>query len=337
MLKLFHSIFGGASVERGKYPPDLIERAIDRALEATDPRIRALSGHRRKIGAAIPAALDHVVAVVDALPPPVEASPEAYAENASLGAFFASAARLADVCGADRALREFVATPAGALADPVLALLVMERTDKHVLGMGLSGGQVVRDVAQEVVSFDQHRLADPSASADDLRRLLLRRVFDHVLSLALGRIATAAGEHEALTAERSSLRAKARALQSSGWGLAKEGDEAPASAGVIEARIAEIERSLEAAGTSSGSLPKHLDLLVDTLERAGEHLRPESTSVLLDRQAVKQSKPGEGISEARFTTLTNSVGRSVVVFPVALPRASIRLRDTLAEAARELR
>ena len=52
MLKLFHSIFGGAAVERGKYPDDLIERAIDRALEATDPRIRALSGHRRRIGAA---------------------------------------------------------------------------------------------------------------------------------------------------------------------------------------------------------------------------------------------------------------------------------------------
>jgi hypothetical protein len=336
MLKLFQSIFGSGGVERGQYPAELVERAVDRAIEATDPRIRALSGHRKRIGAAVPRTFDQIVALVDGLPPPVEASPQSYGEDANLSAFFASATRMTEVFGADPSLRDFMRT-AAASAQPVLALLVMERTDKRVLGMALSGDQVVSDVAQEVVSFDKHRLVDPSATAGDFRRGLLRRAFDNVLSIALGRIAEASGTHDALTAERGALRSKLRALQSSGWGFSKEASEAKESPAAMEARIAEIEKSLEAAGTATGSLPRHLDLLVETLENAPEHLRSEPASVLIDRQGVKQSRPGEAIAEARFTELANSAGRRLAVYPVLLPRDSIHLRDTLAEAARELR
>jgi hypothetical protein len=338
LLKLFQSIFGSGAVERGKYPDTLVEAAIDRAVEGTDPRIRALSGHRRRIGNAIPKAFDHIVSMVDGLGPPVEASPRTYVGNANLGAFFASAARMTEVFGADPQLREFLKSPAGALANPVLALLAMERTEKKVLGMELSGGQVVSDVAQVVVSFDQHRLVDPSANPEDFRRALLRRAFDQVLSLALGRIAAASGEHESLTAERSALRSKLRALQASGWGFARDGEgEARGDPAAMQARIDEIEKSLEAAGTSTGSLPRHLDLLVETLEKAAEHFRSEPASLLIDRQGVKQTKAGEAVAEVRFTELSNSAGRTLAVATVALPRDSIELRDTIAEATRELR
>ena len=43
MLKLFQSIFG-SNEKRGQHPESLIEMAIERAVDGTYPRLRALPG-----------------------------------------------------------------------------------------------------------------------------------------------------------------------------------------------------------------------------------------------------------------------------------------------------
>jgi len=53
----------------------------------------------------------------------------------------------------------------------------------RTLGMDLVGDQVHRDVPQVTVSFSAHRLLDPAASADETRRQLKRRAFDHLLTM----------------------------------------------------------------------------------------------------------------------------------------------------------
>jgi hypothetical protein len=336
MLKLFQSIFGGKASSGGKFEPSLVQAAIDRAIDATDPRVRSLSGHRKRLEPAILKALDHVVALQDALPPRVEANRKTYGEDERLAAFFASADRMAQVFGADRALIEFLQGPSGVGTDPVIALLAMDRTEKKVLGMAVEGDRVQQEVAQIQVSFDKHRLLDPSPAVEEHRRLVMRRAFDQLLTLALSRISLAGGEREALAAEQSVLRAKLRAVQSASLGFSRDDGEGKPDPAAIEAKLADVEKQLEAAGAGAGTLPLHLDLLADTLERAPEQLRIETVPLLIDRLGIRQSKPGGTSVELQLTEVRNAAGQSIVVLPLAIARDEIPKRDVMSEIRREL-
>jgi len=335
MLKLFQSIFGGASVKEGGHPPELVERAIERALDATDPRIRAVSGFRKKLEPAVVKAIDHVRALALGMPAPVEASHATYGNDARLAAFFASPERMSQVFGADRTLIEYVASPAGTGTEPVLALLLVERTEKKVLGMALEGEQVQREVAQVQVSFDRHRLVDPSETEDGLRRALARRAYDQLLAMALARIAEVGGERESLEASQSVLRAKLRALQSARWDFSEGGAEAPDPA-ALEAKLAEIEGQLAATGSGATALPRHLEILVQTLAKPEEALRIEPVTILMDRMGIRQANAGGTTIELQLRELRNAAGATAVALPIAIPRGEIPKRDILAEARRML-
>lgn len=86
MLQLFQSIFGASPDAAAPYPPELIERAVD----GTDPRLRALSGYRKKLRSAVIHAIDHVVTMVDGLPPALDLNPRSYGVDPEITAYFAS-------------------------------------------------------------------------------------------------------------------------------------------------------------------------------------------------------------------------------------------------------
>lgn len=335
MLKLFPSLFGAKPAGDAPYDRAVVEKAIDRALDATDPRMRSLPGHRKRLEPAVVKAIDHVVALVGALRVPVEASARTYGDDERLSSFFASSARMAEVFGADRALLDFLESPQGG-ADPVHALLAVERTEKKVLGMAMQGEHVLREVSQVQVSFDKHRLLEPQASAEENRRLVMRRAFDQLLTLALTRITMTSREREALEAGQSVLKAKVRALQSSNFGLAGADAAEPADAATLEAKLARIETDLQATGTGAATLPRHLDILVETLDSAPEQLFMQPVCILMDRLGIRQDAPGGTTVQLDLVEVRNSSGQALVVLPIAIPRDAIRARDVFAEAKRFL-
>ena len=146
MFDLFQSIFRGGE-QQGHYPESLIEAAIERAVDGTDPRLRALFGYRKQLRPPVIHAIDHVVELVDGIPAPLPAGRSDYNADPRLKALFASADRMQEVFGNDAALNEFRGG-SGKGAERVIALLLAERVEKNVLGMELAGDLLRRDVAQ---------------------------------------------------------------------------------------------------------------------------------------------------------------------------------------------
>ena len=101
MFKLFQSIFRPGADKLGTYPEDLIARAIGRAIDGTDPRLRAVSGHKKRLRPAVIHAIDHVVELVDKLPPPLVMNRRNYGADAELRAYFASADHMNEVLSRD--------------------------------------------------------------------------------------------------------------------------------------------------------------------------------------------------------------------------------------------
>jgi hypothetical protein len=338
MLRLFQSIFEkGGAAPGNRYPETLVTKAIERAIDGTDPRLRAVPGYERKLRPAVTRAIGHVVALVEGLPPSVEVSGAGYQADPRLALFFISPDHMREVVSADQALRDFLDTREGRVAEHITALLLLQIEERHVLGVETEGGIERRDVPQVTVSFGGRRLLDPAASEEVARRLLRRRAFDHLLGIALGHIITAAKERAELGQARTLLRRKLNVLKSAGWSFepGEEGhQETPAS---IEAKVEDIERQLRALGGETGALGVYLDRLIEVLEGAERQLWKESRSLIVDRMGIKREQPSESAPEVSLEELHNAAGRTAIVLPIGIPRGEVRVRgDFVTEAKRYL-
>ena len=329
-MKLFQSIFG--SETRQRYPESLIELAIERAVDGTDSRLRLLPGYRKRLRAPVITAIDHVIALVDAIQAPLPASVRQHGTEPHLSAVFSSASDMLQILARDPALSRFQASPEGLGAEQVSALLMTERVERNILGLDLVGDQVRRDVPQVTVNFTSHRLLDPMANESESRRLWKRRAFDHLLTLALNRIAETKAERADLTRQRDLLRRKLKTLERGGWSFeqAKDGDQDPAR---LAAELDAITAQLEALGADRDVLQTHLGIVAELLADAPSQLWSEPVVLVLDPMNIQRTLQDPSARRIEFQELRNAQGRRAVVLPLTIAPADLPEREDLVSAA----
>ena len=333
MLRLFQSIFGGGEIQ-GSYPEPLIEAAIERAVDGTDPRIRSLPRYRKLLRPAVLQAIDHVVVLVDSLPAAQPAGRNGYGNDLRLSTLFASADRMFQFFATDTALRKFRAAQPDT-GEPIVALLLAERIEKHVMGIEMEGEILRRDVAQEVVSFRGHRLVDPAVSENKGRRQLKRRAFDHLLSLALQRIAEVTSERADLSQQRALLRRKLDTLHHGGWGF-DEADKAVDQPAALQAELEQTERQLSSLGADERTLQAHLEITSGSLADAAQQLWAEDLELYLDKMNIQRDPAEKSIRHIHLQELHNARGRRLVMLPVSITADDLPRQDDFLTAAQRL-
>jgi hypothetical protein len=214
-------------------------------------------------------------------------------------------------------------------SDRVIALLLAERVEKNILGMDVVGGAVRRDVAQVAVSFSGHRLVDPMADEDSMRRLLKRRAFDHLLTLALTHIIEKREERADLVRQRDLLRRKLDALKRSGWSFDEAGTAARPEASCMAAELDEIEGQFKAMGADTGLLDAHLDIVASLLGTAEQQLWGETLVIRLDRMNIKRDAQDESARNIELQELRNAQGRRLVMLLVSVAPGELPKREDL--------
>ncbi len=317
MLRLFHSIFGTHKADQ-RYPDTLINMAIERTVDGTDPWLRGLSAYRRKLRPAVVHAIDHVVTLVDNLGDVLELSRKSYGEDPQLRLFFISTTQMASLLKSDPRLSAF-RNEAGHAAEPIWALLVMACEQRQTFGVALQGETIVRDVSQVTVSMSGHRLLDPTADLAETRRLLKRRAFDHLLTLALAEITAAQHVREDLTQHRTLLQAKLDFLQRGGWGFESPGHDIQPPEVELQRQLKEIDSQFLELGGDDRYLEKHLEILVDVLANAEQQLWAQPLPLIVDRMGIKHHAAAEDAPELTLTELHNKAGLRMVAQLVMVP------------------
>jgi hypothetical protein len=330
MLKLFQSFFGGDE-SRGRYPESLVEMAIERAVDGTDSRLRLLPGYRKHLRRPVIHAIDHVVALVDGLPEPLAAGRDNFNADPRLGTLFVSATHMLEVLGHDRTLLEYLSSHSTGV-DRLTALLLAERIEKNVLGMEQAGDQVRRDVAQLTVSFRNHRLVEVADSEAETRRLLKRRAFDHLLSLALARIVEVREERADAARQRDVLRHKLATLERSGWSF-EAGEGAPAEPASLQAELADIETQLERLGSDADVLNTHLAIVEEELARAEQLLQRDIFRMRLDSMNVQREAQDASGRDIELPEILNAHGRRSVLLLVSVNPGELPHRENLLATA----
>ena len=317
MLSFLHSIFGSGTTAEG-YPESLVKAAIERAVDGTDPWIRAVSGYKRTLRPAVIRAIDYVLALVDGMESPVVLEPGTYSGHPLLRTVFSSSADLLHMLAADRNLAELF-TAQGEEPSVVVAALVTEKRETVIAGAELAGTIVLRDVPQVAVSFEAQRLVDPAPEERLTRRLLKKRAFDHLLSLALGRIGAVKTERDELERYRLLLQAKLDLLRRGGWGFSAVADDDRLDVAELEDLLGKIETQLQELGGVDGMLEFYLGIVVEVLSNPHEHLWFRQETLLLDRMGVKRGAAAGDVTPVTIDLICNDVGASLVVALVTVP------------------
>lgn len=342
MLKLLSSIYTSSSGKTSKLDDALIEKAIERVVEGTDTRFRAVVGYRRKLRSSVERAVQYVIDLGDALPPAFEFSKRQYGTDPRLRAFFASANRLQEVVSCSQAIREYVSRSESPVASTIYAGLGIKREEHKAFGMEWVGDILRRDIEQVVVNFRNHRFVAVSDDETTTRWELKKRGFDNLIQAALQRLVSQRSRQGELAQERQLLRRKLQALTEGCWGLESifdQHDAKPTETALVEKRIAEIEAELGRIRTEARNLDDHLAVVAATLEEPHEHLRVEAISLTLDRMGVKVAETSRpSVDTLTLNEFSTSSGRRAIILLVAIPWDTIPQspNDLFKEASRYL-
>lgn len=307
--------------------PGEVERAIERAIDHTDPRLRLVGGYRRKLRPVVVQALDYTRGLIAHIPGPVDLERRAFGRDPRVQGYFASPDHLHEVLRDDRALGGFLTDPAHGSADSCYALLVMEKEEKRTLGYAHDGHMLRGDVLQTVVNFTGHRFVKPAASPEAVRAELRERAFQHLVSAAVRRVADIREQRADLERRRIHLEMELRAQRARAGAMDALLDGDGAAAGhhaVLSRELAETTALLAQAARRLETLDDYLDLLQEVFSGAPDHCGLAEDSICINRMGVKDGRDGDRPCEQVPYADIRIGDRNRVGVLVRLPREEIQ-------------
>jgi hypothetical protein len=262
---------------------DTVERVMQ-----LHPQLRLARHYQKSLAPAVATSLKYVRALVDSVPAPREASAAAWAGDPYIHAYFVAPDDVARVMSRSADLRSFFVRN-GDLPE-AYAVLGMELTERHILGVGLEGDVLRRDVPQTTVSFSDHQVRMCGRTDADLRSEIVRRLLDELALEGLARTAADKSRRDVLERERALLKTRLQLLERQGTGIrAVLGSDATADSGELaqlETEVEENERHLADLGLREDALDRQLEHVRAVFAEPDRHLYVSTKRLRLDRMNV---------------------------------------------------
>ncbi|MEE4379976.1 MAG: hypothetical protein V2J55_21010 [Candidatus Competibacteraceae bacterium] len=294
VFRFMQSLFVEPAASIGKYDEALIQAAIERVVDGTDPRLRAVGNYQRKLRDAVEYAVDYVDTLVDSLPSALDVDTRRFTADPRLRAFFVSADHVRETLGYSRSIRAHIQKHPQPRPAVVYATLGMERIEKTVLGMELQGEVIKRDVPRVAVNFSGHRIVFPSHSEKAARWELKKRAFDHLIETVLQRLVSIRARRQQLERQLTLYQKKAKTFQAGNPGLQallNPSSQEPTDWAGLEQQMREIEAELISIRTDFKTIEHYLAEIAKGLQEAEQHLQVEHLSLNLDHMNYKAT-PG---------------------------------------------
>lgn len=293
---------------------DTEAKAIERAIDLVDPRLRVVSGYRRRMAPAVRRAVSYCDGLVDGVPGPIDMDIRAFGRDPLVHAFFSAPEDIGHMLGASRAVREFLSVPGDPGQDAFYGLIGMRRKEKTVMGLGRQGDLITDGVPQRLLYFADHTLGELSPSLDLTRQMLRASAFDSLVKSFAAQLAQVREERQEARTRWDQERAQARLADGAAHALRAQ---------EMAVRLRDLASSLE---------PAHvLEALAAWLADPEPRLHLVATSVSVDRLGVL-SKPDAADPEVQTLNFPELVGRDRRRWIVMLTRIS---RDDALRAVEE--
>ncbi|MBE0625209.1 MAG: hypothetical protein IH606_10395 [Burkholderiales bacterium] len=286
---MFSRVFGAKATETvvlDERQRGLLVRVVDFIVDNTDPRIRLVAGYQDKLAPAVIRSAQYLGGLIRSLPEPLELSREAWGNELSVNAFFATPDDVPQVLARGTELRAFFDDPRHGGAQEAFALMVMEKSERTVYGTALENGILKSDVAQVNVNFSAHRIVAPAATKEDARIEIGLRGVRRLLDVVLARIAAIQQQAADLAERRAFLGTRLRMLKSAGFGIEPAADHRREIA-EIEAQIARDARELQEIKGTPRTMEGYIAQIGEVMLVPEQHLTMSEVRLRVSRLGIK--------------------------------------------------
>ena len=261
-----------------------LRSAIEHVVEEINPKLRAVSGYRKKLRPAVERSLAYSASLVEQLPEAVAVNGKAWSADPTVRALFSGVRDLQRVYSDSDEVHEYFDRHAG--EENCYALLSMLCRERSVLGMEMHGDVMRRDVRQTSVSFADHRVVKPVSSQAALRKELEHRAFEALVAYALETITERVSSRNTLQEQRQLLDMQLRLAHAKSASLtpllAGKGDE------VID--IEALRKQQQETGEALDQVRAGLMTLEDYIDRISEVLGDPQTHLRIGRVSMRLNK-----------------------------------------------
>ncbi len=341
MLKILKSIFGSTAPQEGGLPHALVVAATEKIIDGTDPRLRLISGYKKRLREAVTCSIRYAQDAALVLGPPLELSRKTFGSDPQVRAFFGNADGIDTVFGTSPQVRNFMSRIENMALDYVFAGMRMEKREKQTLAPALRGDLVQMDVMRTAVNFSNKVIVLPAASEASLHQELKERIFMTLVERSLHRLTSIKVKKLDLEKQRTLLRRKLKHLEARGLGMEPFTDTRPKDEedfASIERRLEEAEDELRETAASIETLEDYLVQINNVMSRPDEHVRIRHGSTWMTPMGFKVTSdvPEDGneifYTEFKVGETADFVGRLVKfprreMSPIQGSRNSRGLRD----------
>ncbi len=265
-----------------------VANAVEKAVDGTDSRIRLVSGYKKKLYDGVSTALQFTDELVARIPGAIEVSSRNFISDPYVNAFFVNVNDLQTILSHSSEIRDFMENYASSENSQCCVLLCMQKTEKSVLGMELSGEILKRDVQQTAVSFSDHRLYSPAPTEAAAREGLKECLLGGLVNNALEHIMRDKVENHQFQSDRQMLHARLRHLEYKSGNL-HQGSQVHADLAnkieEIRQKLSVIEDSL--MNTRPATPQESLNHVNRVLKQPENYIRLNKSALKLDKMGIR--------------------------------------------------
>ena len=287
-----------------------LAQAVERVVDETYPRLRAVPGYRRRLEGAVNDAFFYIDGLVERMPESFLCSRSAFSTDPRVKAFFVNPRHMHEVFSQSKDVRDlFDANPQ---AEECCTLVCMRMEERQRFGVALSGDSVQREVMQTSVSFTDHQVYTPGESDTDARRALKCCIFNGILNYAREKLAEASASDIERRKRLSILRSQLRKADHQAMLEKQQTD--------LQMQIRDLEDAIKQAALRPSTLEDHLVHIADILHNASQFVSANFQHLHLSHMGFKVAQESSvpayelDIAEIRIATREPRVA-ALVRFP----------------------
>ena len=259
---------------------DALIRATEYIVDQTSPRLRAISGYRRRLIDPVIDFFSYIDKLVERIPASFLCARSTLGSDPRVKSFFVNSHHLQEVFSQNTDVRTiFDENP---LADECCALMCMRMVEHQKFGVALIGERIHREVLQTTVSFTQHQVYTPGVSEADARGALKCCIFNGILTHIREKLIEAKTSHMEHRRQLSMLRIKLRE--------AEDEDAIEKERSVLRMQIEDLENTLIHAAQRPPTLQDHFAFVSDVLLYADQFISASSQNLHLTHMGIKVDK-----------------------------------------------
>jgi hypothetical protein len=157
--------------------------ALENFVDLINNKIRSVNGYPSKLRLHVQTLYNHVLKVSDSIPAPLSLTDNSFSTNPLVNALFVNSNEIDKLVETNPEIIDFLDKHNKAQVPVLYALLTAGCDIKHILGIGLQGDMLIRELPQDAVNFYAHKIHAPCADSTELNTALKTYLFDLIANI----------------------------------------------------------------------------------------------------------------------------------------------------------